>query len=493
MYAEFTFTEESRNIQVVMDASIQRENGDLRNLLRLYLDDKLDPVIRDRVESILRNNKLVSKGAATSDGDKLLSTGMLSVREYGQYQLTSLENDFTNNNEVFISLLRERPSGTEGSKQSGLKVRSDLYDRDQKKMVSVEGKCSRIKENRPIPADFKVIINDEDVKCEAISKFDDSTVKTDIETKLDVNHILEGCISNYSIPRKSILVDDISVLDEEQKASLFASFSNEDIGDMVSTTVFDRPFKSFHAEYVPLSASDIHVAEQWISELRKYWWANEFVDAKRAKFDQEYWSERLTGKKNKNLVISDEGLLEELYDSDAYWGVASMMDLMPDSEYRMQFFVSPNTDYNEDIRNNIFSETNTANLKKIIAVDPYPGRDSEKILRRWADDKTCKIVFLANKSRYESGGNLLEKGDLSENAELILDNRVKGEAHSRYLILENDDKELMIWNMDCSLGQFKMMGNKIINTTKALFTPHPFFYDKELEKIVKGLEKRRGD
>ncbi len=108
MYAELTLMDESRNIHVVMYASIQRENEDIRNLLRLYLDNKLDQTIRDRVESILKDNGLISNGAATSDGDSLLSTGLLSVKEYGQCQLMSLENEFSDKSEDFVALRRER-------------------------------------------------------------------------------------------------------------------------------------------------------------------------------------------------------------------------------------------------------------------------------------------------------------------------------------------------------------------------------------------------
>lgn len=489
MYTEFLFEDESRNIQVTMDASVQRINEDLRTQLRLYLENKLDSVIRDRVESILSGNGLISNGAATTDGDKLLSTGLFSAREYGQYQLTSLDNDFTNNDEMFISLYRKFPSNTENMKKSGLKIQSDLFDRDQKMMVQVSGKCSRISEDKPLPVDFKVIIDEDDVRCKAITKFEGGAVETNVKTNLDVQHILEKCIRDYSILRKSIAVSDISLLDQEQKASLFANFSDDDIGKMINTDVFDKQLKSFHAEGIPLCASDEHVAEQWMTELRKYWWKNEFVTVKRAKFDQDYWSERLTGKKIKNLVKTDDELLEELNGSDAYWGVASMIDLMPDSEYRMPFFISPDSDYNEDIRRNIFSDEQMADLKKIVVVDPYPAQDSEKVLRNWIGDDNCRIIFLANSSRYDSSaGSKLEDKDLSENAELVTDDRKKAEAHSRYLILVKKNNDMTVWNMDNSIGQFRLINGKVETRTKMKFTPEPCIYDKALEKIVRGLK-----
>lgn len=52
MYTELSFEDNARCIQVVMEASIQRENEDLQRILKLYLDNKLDPMIRDRVEFI---------------------------------------------------------------------------------------------------------------------------------------------------------------------------------------------------------------------------------------------------------------------------------------------------------------------------------------------------------------------------------------------------------------------------------------------------------
>ena len=489
MYTELLFEDESRNIQVMMDASVERINEDLRTQLRLYLDNKIDPVIRDRVESILKNNGLISNGAATTDGDKLLSTGLFSAREYGQYQLTSLDNDFTNNDEMFISLYREWPSKAENSKKSGLIIQADLFDRDQQMMVHVSGKCSRIVENKPLPVDFKVIAEEDHVGCKAITKFKQGVVETDVKTQLDVQHILEKCIRDYSIPRKSIAISDISLLDQEQKASLFANFSDEDIGKMINPIVFDKQLKSFHAEGIPLCASDEHVAELWIAELRKYWWKNEFVTVKRAKFDQDYWSERLTGEKIKKLVKAEEELLEELNGSDAYWGVASMMDLMPDSEYRMPFFISPDSDYNEDIRKNIFSSEQMTDLKKIIVVDPYPAHDSEKVIRNWIGDENHRIIFLVNSSRYDSSaGNKLENRDLSENAALIIDDRKKSEAHSRYLILVTKNNDMTVWNMDNSIGQFRLINGNVETRAKMKFTPEPCIYDKALEKIVKELK-----
>lgn len=489
MYTEFSFEDESRNIQVVMDASIQRINEDLRTQLRLYLDNKLDPVIRDRVESILKNNGLISNGATTTDGDKLLSTGLFSAREYGQYQLTSLDNDFTNNDEIFISLFRKFPSNDANTKKSGLKIQADLFDRDQQMMVYVSGKCSRITENKSLPVNFKVIIEEDEVECKAITKFEQRTVETEVKTQLDVQHILEKCIHDYSIPRKSIAISDISLLDQEQKASLFANFSDDDVGKIINTTVFDKPLKSFHAEGIPLCASDEHVAEQWIAELRKYWWKNEFVTMKRAKFDQDYWSVRLIGKKIKKLVKADDELLEELKDSDAYWGVASMMDLMPDSEYRMPFFISPDSDFNEDIRRNIFSGEQMADLKKIIVVDSYPAHDSEKVIRYWIGDDSYRIIFLVNISRYDgSAGNKLEDKDLSENAELVTEDRKKSEAHSRYLILMKKNNDMTVWNMDNSIGQFHLINGNVETRTKMKFTPEPCIYDKALEKIVRRLK-----
>ena len=337
--------------------------------------------------------------------------------------------------------------------------------------------------------DFKVVLHDENASCNATAKYENKTVESEIKTSLDAYHILEKCICNYSIARKSISIDDISSLDQEQKATLFANFSDEDVGKKINASVFDRQLKSFHAEDVPLCASDDHVAGQWISELRKYWWSNEFVTVERAKFDQEYWSERLTGRRNNSLVKSDDELLKDLNGSDAYWGVASMMDLMPDSEYRMPFFISPDSDFNEEIRSNIFPDSQTSDLKTIVVVDSYPACDSEKVIREWTGDDKCRIVFLANDIRYRnSSGSKLEEKDLSENAKLVFDDRKKSEAHSRYIILMKKNGDMTVWNMDNSMNQFHLIDGKIETRTKMKFTPEPCIYDTELEKIVRGLK-----
>lgn len=489
MYTELSFEDDARCIQVVMEASIQRENEDLQRILKLYLDNKLDPMIRDRVEFILKNNKLIMNGAPTSEGERLIKTGMFSAMEYGQYRVTSANNDFTDSEDAYLTLIRENSSAVENSKKSSLKIHADLFDCDQEKMVHVDGTCLRMKEDKPISVEFRVISEDEEVKCKVTSKIDSKSIVTDVEPTMDIHHLLEKCLRNYSIPRKAIVIEDLSLLDAEQSATLSANFSEKDIGRMVSSDIFDRPFKSFHSENIPLCASDERIAGQWMSELRKYWWKDEFVSVKRAKFDQEYWSERIMGKNLKGLVKADDELLSELSGSDAYWGVASMIDLMPDSEYRMPFFITPDSDFSGEIRSNIFSDEQMSDLKKIVVVDSYPGSDSEQVIRKWIGNESLHIVFVVNGSRYDgSRGRKLEERDLSENAELIVDERKKSEAHSRYLILVKKNNEMTVWNMDNSIGQFHIIDDKVETRTKMKFTPEPCIYDKEVEKIVRGLK-----
>ena len=166
-----------------------------------------------------------------------------------------------------------------------------------------------------------------------------------------------------------------------------------------------------------------------------------------------------------------------------------MMDLMPDSEYRMPFFISSDSDFNEDIRRNIFSGEQMADLKKIVVVDSYPAHDSEKVIRNWIGDDSHRIIFLVNRSRYDSStGNKLEDKDLSENADLVFDDRKKTEAHSRYLILVKKNNDMAVWNMDNSIGQFRLINGDVETRTKMKFTPEPCIYDKALEKIVRGLK-----
>ena len=155
----------------------------------------------------------------------------------------------------------------------------------------------------------------------------------------------------------------------------------------------------------------------------------------------------------------------------------------------MPFFITPDSDFSGEIRSNIFSDEQMSDLKKIVVVDSYPGSDSEQVIRKWIGNESLHIVFVVNGSRYDgSRGRKLEERDLSENAELIVDERKKSEAHSRYLILVKKNNEMTVWNMDNSIGQFHIIDDKVETRTKMKFTPEPCIYDKEVEKIVRGLK-----
>lgn len=490
MYTELTFENESICVHVIMEAFIQRMNEDLRTLLKLYLDKKLESKICDRVEEILKDNKLISNGAATDDGDKLRETGLFSAGEYGQYRLTLLENEFTDGVVRLVTLKRETSTHLENSKEINQDLEDDLYDCDQDRMVHAVCNWRRITmEGKPITVDFSVVIHDDEVSCAAKSKLDGTTVTTVMHTDMDAPHILVECIPGYSVSKKSIEVVDISKLDQDRKITLSADYSDEDIGNAVNRSVFDRPLKSFRAEKIPLCAADARVAEKWIAELRNHWWKNEFVTMERAKIDQEYWSERLIGKRDNTLVKINDELLKELKNTDAYWSVASMIDLMPEAEYRIPFFISSDSDFNAEICRNIFSGEQTTALKRIVIVDNYPAPDSEKVIRQWTGNRNVEIRFLVNRNRYDSSkGQKLENRHLSENAKLDFDERKKSEAHSRYIILVKTGGDMTVWNMDNSIGQFRWRNGRVETNTKMKFTPEPFLYDKELEKIVRELK-----
>ena len=97
-------------------------------------------------------------------------------------------------------------------------------------------------------------------------------------------------------------------------------------------------------------------------------------------------------------------------------------------------------------------------------------------------------IIIINADKVNLTGNKLEDKDLSENAELVTDDRKKSEAHSRYLILVKKNNDMTVWNMDNSIGQFRLIKGDVETRTKMKFTPEPCIYDKELEKIVRGLK-----
>ena len=333
-----------------------------------------------------------------------------------------------------------------------------------------------------------LFIDGDDVGCKVHPDNDDST-NADIEvlTDLSPNSILSELIPDYHIGSHSIQISDFSNLDEKSRTELFINLNKQDIGGRVNADFFDSRVTDVKIENLPLRASDATVAARWMSELRRYWWKDEFVDVERARIDQEYWSVKLLGMKEPELIIEGDELLKELQDSDAFWGVASMLDLMPDSDMRTPFYISEDDDYNDRIVQRIFSDINYKNLKRIVLIDSYPGRGAESILRSWMKNDSVEIVFLVNSQRYTESNNRLESKDLRTNSRIVMNDMDKKKAHSRFIVFVDRHDEFTIWNVDNSLSSFKYEDGKVTTTASMKFTPESYFNDKELEKIVRGL------
>lgn len=331
-------------------------------------------------------------------------------------------------------------------------------------------------------------VDNEIVLCDIQPKFDDDdSSKIDVATSISPSLILREIIPDYHIGSRAIEISDFSGLDEKAQMEVSVDLDKKDIGKLVSSDFFDRQIVDVKIENLPLRASDDNVATRWISELRRYWWKDEFVDVEQARIDQEYWSEKLLGSKRNNLILEGDELLKELQDSDAFWGVASMMDLMPDSAIRVPFYISGQDDYNDIITRMVFSDIDYKNLKRVVLVDSYPGKYAETVLRKWMKNDDVEIVFLVNDKRYNESNNKLERSNLKTNSRIEINHMEKKKAHSRFIIFIDKDDKLTIWNVDNSMSSFYVKNDKVMTEASMEFTPKSQLNDKDLEKIVRGL------
>ena len=486
MHAELSLNENVHSIECYMQsASIGRESPRMVDLLKLYCVGEFEGDIRKRIGAILEMNGLVEGGRPTSRGDDLLKNGTMDVFEEGEYQVQFIDI-IPNDESCCVALERKPPSNIQRLESSGYSIDTQLYDMDQKKVVHAKGKLKRYNlEDKLRQCEMRLSLDDDSVGCKL--KLGDN-IEADVEVNVSSDELMHELINDYDEKRKAVIVRDLNLLTPEQKKEMNLSIQDSDQG-WTSTNLYGRPLRSVRVDNLSLCTDDKLTAEKWISELRIAWWKNGFVTVDQARIDQEYWSEKLLGEKTKNLVKEGDELLISLNNSPAYWSVAAMRDLMPDRNYPVPFHISSKKNYNRLIMENVFPKKVTDELVKVIMVDPYPGHQSEKVLRYWMNgDEATEIIFLINRARSAMGGKaLLSKSDLSSHARIEYDGRSKENAHSRNLILVLRDNRLKIWNIDNSIGQFNMVDGEVVTKASMKFTPEARIGEDELDKILEGL------
>ena len=487
MYTEFELSETGMVFDVFMEGTVERKDEHLRKVLEAYQRGELDGSIVDRIRSILDKNSIIIGGKLSENGRRLLDKGLVSVKECGEYEVTAIENELAGEGLTYLGLKRKKADTYRDSKKCQGRISGNLFDCDQNDELMVNTTILRSKDLNSINATVCVKVDDGSVVCVVKENFKGTSIEHEFHCKKDGQHILQDCINGYSVERSAMVIKNLADLTDEEISNICKDLTDADLGNLVNKAAYGKQIQSFRSENLALCAADKHIAEEWMDRLRVLRWEERFVSPEMAKSDQEYWSERLLGDKEHDLILRDDQLLDKLRGTPSYWGVASMIDLMPDASVRQNIFISPDSPYNEDITEKMFSPSVVNELQALVIVDGYPGKDSEEVLRYWTRREDLKIIFLANKTRYENsrGAKMTEK-DLSSHARLKLDNGEKSESHSRYYFLVKKNGDIEAWNVDSSINQFHMKDGKPYTNSKMKFSPDPCIYDVELEKKVRG-------
>lgn len=492
MYAEIKLSDRSTIYRVFMKAAIDRKDEFMQKLLVKYRDGEFDASsdvwVKDRVKVVLKNERLITDSGINKEGQRLINEGTIQINEEGQYTMTFVKNGLTKER-VFLYFDRDDKFRDANPNRNKVQVHGTLFDKDQKMMTRVDGMIDSYSESPgPLILD-RIELDDDKASCSVIVH-DGGVPDIPYETNIGPEKIIAGVIKGYDVSKNAVVIDDLTVLGDEEIKTLSMDVDGSKNSEFNNGQFMKMEITDLTVLGIPLCARDEYVAEKWMDELRERNWGRNFVSVEDAKADQEYWSTKLLGEVRPELILRDEELLENLDGKEAFWGVAAMMDLVPDHRYRNMFYIKPTSDIKKEMTENIFTEDVVSNLKHIVIVDPYIAPDSHEMLYEIIGRRDVPITYIINNMRNRNTkGRVLRKEDIiPEGVRVIWDPRDKNEAHSRWIILIENDGTRYIWGPDNSMNSYKMVGDKI--TTKACIRYHPIskLDDKYIEDKLGGIQ-----
>ncbi len=490
MYAEIKLTEKSSVYEAYMKVAIDRRDAFMQKIMKQYSDglfDESDPAFKDRVKILLRNSRLIDGSNILPDGHRIINEGKIQVTEEGQYNILSIKNGLSSDR-IFLSISRNEKIRANNFNKNRRKVNATLYDRDQKMMVRVNGTIESYLESTGPTVTDRLELSDDGVNCSVIVPIE-GVEDVPFETVIGPEKILAEVIKDYDVSRNAVVIKDLSTIGDEEISTLSMDVDANRNAGFNTRHLMNMEVTGLRVNGLSLCAPDIHVAEKWMDELRERNWGHDFVTVEQAKTDQEYWSEKLLGKVEGDLILGDEDLLDNLSGKEAFWGVAAMMDLIPEHGYRKPFYITSTSDIQTIMKKNIFTDSLMSDLRCVVLVDSYIRPDSHEVLRRFMGRTDVPILYIMNTERANSAkGDLLRKNSKEpEGVRIIWDNRDKKQAHSRYIILIENNGERHIWNPDNSINNFKMKGDKVVNIGEAEYRPKSKIQDEYVEGQLKAI------
>ena len=490
MFAEIKLNEKSTAYEAYMKAKIDRRDAFMQKILMQFRDgafDSSDPALKDRVKGLLRGARLIADSNILPDGQRLIDDGVMQNMEEGQYSIAFIKNGLSKDR-IFLYLRREEKIRASNPNRSRQEVRTTLFDLDQRMLARVDGMIESYQESPGPLVDDLLELNDDGVKC-SVDVPVDGVDTIPFETNVKPDKIISEVIRDYDVGRGAVVIKDLSSIGDEEIKTLTMDVDARTNTGFNTGQLMNMQVMKLRVVGLPLCASDEYVADKWMDELRERNWGSDFVSVEQAKTDQEYWSEKLLGRVEDGLILRDEDLLANLDGKEAFWGVAAMMDLIPEHGYRKPFYITPDSDILKEMRKNIFTDGIMSNLRNCVLVDSYVKPDSHEVLRKFMGRDDIPITYIMNHQRNRDGkGNLLRKEDREpDGVNIVWDPRDKSQAHSRYMILIENNGTQHVWNPDNSINNFRIKDGKVVTRGKIEYRPKSKLQDEYLEDKVKVI------
>ncbi|MCL2142732.1 MAG: hypothetical protein FWH44_00500 [Methanomassiliicoccaceae archaeon] len=431
-------------------------------------------------------------GSLTTDGENAVANELVSMPEYGQYDIVTISDDpwFPSS----ILALKRDFAGKEQdeansqdkwvSQRISYPAQKNIWDSDMKKYadlgyVKIQSCRQEIGKK---PLSFECTINyDSSAKetfCDIkglISWGEGGSTPLSIQRQVDLNFddLFEDIIPGYDPIKKALRKD--SVPDDDQEIRNMVTTMKNCTGEK------DGYEYRYDVSDLPLVASDKGCAEEWMSRLRRIEWKDAFVSAKQCHEDQKEWKESLYPSGRFKLPEGEDLLDDVLDDRRVYWNIASMLDLVPEgSEMRCEFYINADEEITKKMKEYIFTDRVADSFEKISVVDNYAAPNLLEVLHHLLPG--CTDVFLFSDSeKYRPKQDKIDPKNLPHR---IHHTELKGE-HDRYLIIKHNDGRTEYWSVTNSFDKYRIRDGGLYSTKKIRFSP-ALNIDNDLRKAVEG-------
>ncbi|HQB09156.1 MAG TPA: hypothetical protein PLW37_04745 [bacterium] len=446
------------------------ERGDIKNFLNDFDNGKKtfkDVTIQKRVEDYLKKEGLINETGLTEQGREVLNTGKMLFREKGKYRIWLVEKDNFLKNRI-LHFERQKIVEKNNSESEHITPKIiDIFSMDHELLPIDSRETEKIK-----------VIKNDDNKIDASQKQNEKILliwEWDEMEKSD--YYFEGAVNNRKIEQNLFKSDEnlekwfSSIYPEwnkkEKRLKTELPQKVEEIKNFQKDTAEynKKDFDSLEFKSVPLMPKDLNTAEEWRNALLKKDLKNEYIN----ETDFSTLSNKLIKNEAFNVyrenikppVVSD--FLEKLQSSNEkskqtseFWHLSAPFDLNPEKDEKstlksINFNPGDTTSFYE-----IASKIKGRGKKytHIFYCDWFTHReDQQKKIVSYLDafDISQKhlITFTETKKDEVRSDYIKKRLDISEHN--IRDISKEKKNHDRYIVLVNENKEILVWKQTQSI------------------------------------------